>query len=50
MLVFNILSNIGSFQLGFTCIYVYHKYSGTLITSDMLCLLNKAKVKFKGSG
>ena len=30
-------------------VYVYHKYSGTLNTFDMLCPLNKAKVIFKGS-
>ena len=29
--------------------YVYHKYSDTLNTFDMLCPLNKAKVIFKGS-
>ena len=48
-LVFSILSHIGSFQLGYTCIRVYHKYSGTLNTFDMLCPLSKAKVIFKGS-
>ena len=29
--------------------YVYHKYSDTLNTFNMLCPLNKAKVIFKGS-
>ena len=29
--------------------YVYHKYSDTLDTFNMLCPLNKAKVIFKGS-
>ena len=29
--------------------YVYHKYSATLNTFNMLCSLNKAKVIFKGS-
>ena len=29
--------------------YVYHKYSDTLNTFNMLCPLNKAKVKYKGS-
>ena len=29
--------------------YVYHKYSDTLKTFNMLCPLNKAKVIFKGS-
>ena len=29
--------------------YVYHKYSDTLNTFNMLCPLNKAKVLFKGS-
>ena len=29
--------------------YVYHKYSDTLNTCNMLCPLNKAKVIFKGS-
>ena len=43
--MFNILSHIGSFQH----VYVYHKYSGTLNTFDMLCPLNIAKVIFKGS-
>ena len=38
-LVFNILSHIG----------IYHKYSDTLNTFNMLCPLNKAKVIFKGS-
>ena len=33
-LVFNILSNIGSFQIRYSCnfVYVYHKYSDTLNT------------------
>ena len=30
-------------------VYVYHKYSVTINTFNMLCPLNKAKVKFKGS-
>ena len=30
-------------------VYVYHKYSDTLNTFNMLCPLNKAKVIFKGS-
>ena len=30
-------------------VYVYHKYSDTLNTFNMLCALNKAKVIFKGS-
>ena len=48
--MFNILSHIGSFQLGYTShVYVYHKYSGALNTFDMLCPLNEAKVIFKGS-
>ena len=29
--------------------YVYHKYSDTLNTFNMLCPVNKAKVIFKGS-
>ena len=29
--------------------YVYHKYSDTLNSFNMLCPLNKAKVIFKGS-
>ena len=29
--------------------YVYHKYSDTFNTFNMLCPLNKAKVIFKGS-
>ena len=29
--------------------YVYHKYSDTLNTFNMLCPLNKAIVRFKGS-
>ena len=29
--------------------YVYHKYSDTLNTFNMLCPLNKAKIIFKGS-
>ena len=29
--------------------YVYHKYSDTLNTYNMLCPLNKANVIFKGS-
>ena len=29
--------------------YVYHKYSDTLNTFNMLCPLNKVKVIFKGS-
>ena len=29
--------------------YVYHKYSDSLNTFNMLCPLNKAKVIFKGS-
>ena len=29
--------------------YVYDKYSDTLITFNMLCPLNKAKVVFRGS-
>ena len=29
--------------------YVYHKYSDTLNTFNMLCPINKAKVIFKGS-
>ena len=29
--------------------YVYHKYSDTLNTFNMLCPSNKAKVIFKGS-
>ena len=43
-LAFNILSHIGSFQH----VYVYHKYSGTFKTFDMLCSLNKAKSNFQG--
>ena len=35
--MFNILSHIGSVQLGYTCICVNHKYFGTLNTFDMLC-------------
>ena len=30
-------------------VYIYHKYSDTLNTFNMLCPLNKAKVIFKGS-
>ena len=30
-------------------VYVYHKYSDTLNTFNMLCHLNKANVIFKGS-
>ena len=30
-------------------VYVNHKYSDTLNTFNMLCLLNKANVIFKGS-
>ena len=30
-------------------VHVYHKYSDTLNTFNMLCPLNKAKVIFKGS-
>ena len=30
-------------------VYVYHKYSDTLNTFNMLCPLNKAKIIFKGS-
>ena len=30
-------------------VYVYHKYSETLNTFNMLCPINKAKVIFKGS-
>ena len=30
-------------------VYIYHKYSGTLNSFNMLCPLNKAKVIFKGS-
>ena len=30
-------------------VYVYHKYSDTLNTFNMLCPINKAKVLFKGS-
>ena len=32
---------------GYTCICVYHKYSGTLDTIDRLCPLNKEKVIFQ---
>ena len=41
-LVFNILSHIGICML-------YHKYSDTLNTFNMLCSLNKANVIFKRS-
>ena len=34
---------------GYTLHHVYHKYSDTLNTFNMLCPLNKAKVIFKGS-
>ena len=30
-------------------VYIYHKYSDTLNTFNMLCPLNKAKVIFKAS-
>ena len=42
--MFNILSHIGMHMHD-----VYHKYSDTLNTFNMLCPLNKAKVIFKGS-
>ena len=45
--MFNILSHIGSFQLGYTCI-LYFKYSDTLNTFNVLCF-KQSKVIFKGS-
>ena len=49
-LVFNILSNIGSFQLRYTCLLlrdVYHKYSDTLNTFRHAMPFKQAKVIFK---
>ena len=44
--VFNILSNIGSFQLRYTC-NVYHKYSDTLNTFHMLCPFKQSKINIQ---
>ena len=40
--VFDILSNISSFQLRYTC-NVYHKYSDTLNSIHMLCPFKRSK-------
>ena len=44
--VFNILSNIGSFQLRYTC-NVYHKYSDTLNTFHMLCPFKQSEINIQ---
>ena len=44
---FNILSQKGSIQLGYTCIHVYHKYWGTLNTFRHAMPFKQSKMIFK---